>query len=60
MYYALDVPMWAAVLDESDYPHNFELSFGGFIGVAVSIVFPWRFTQALMTLLADTLLNGDD
>ena len=58
MFYNLDVPKWAAVISESDYPHDFSLSFGGFIGVCVSLVLPWSLTEPIMNKLADIELSG--
>lgn len=56
MYYTLDVPQWAAVLDRSDIPHDFKLSFGGFTAVAVSLVLPWKYSEQIVTYIADHVL----
>lgn len=44
MFYAQKVPIWAEVLETSDFPHDFELSFAAFVATCVSLVAPWDMT----------------
>lgn len=44
MFYDQKVPIWAEVLETSDFPHDFELSFAAFVATCVSLIAPWSMT----------------
>lgn len=57
MFYDQEVPIWAEVLETSDFPHDFELSFAAFVATCVSLVLPWSVTEALISKLAIAILE---
>ena len=59
MFYTLDVPYWSQVLDTSDFPHVYLITFGAFVSTFVSIVAPWNVTETIISKLADLTLPDD-
>lgn len=59
MFYTLDVPYWSQVLDTSDFPHEYLITFAAFLSTFVSIIAPWNVTEAIISKLADLMLPDD-
>ena len=58
-FYSDPVGSWRQVIDESDYEHTYQNTFGAIIANIMNLVFPEVITKPIMTVLADLLLSSD-
>jgi hypothetical protein len=59
MFYEQEVPQWASVLDNTDLPHSYEVTFAGIISTVASLMLPWTVTHYLISKLAHALISSD-
>lgn len=50
------VDEWAQILDESDLPHDYMVTFAALLATIFSLVFPWFITSHLITSLAYAII----
>lgn len=60
MFYDQKVPIWAEVLETSDFPHDYELTFAALIATVVAMIFPWSMAEAFMTKLVDLAMKDKE
>ena len=54
------VTQWKQVLDESDYEHDYTITFPAITTNIVNLIFPKNITQYLITTACDVLISPDD
>lgn len=59
MFYEKPVPQWAKVLDTTDLPHQYEMTFAGLLSTAFGLMLPWSVTVYAITKLAYALIDDD-
>ena len=59
MTYEKKVLEWAQVLDESDIPHKFEITFAAFLATTFSIIYPFWYASLIITVLSDLILESE-
>jgi hypothetical protein len=59
-YISKPVPIWAKTLNESDFPHNYEITFAGIVVVTITLLFPFPIAKYFCNYLTKAILQDDD
>ena len=57
--YSQPVSAWRKVIDESDYEHSYQNTFGAIIANILNLVLPESVTKPILIVLSDLMLNSD-
>jgi len=59
-FYEKDVATWAKILNESDFPHNYNITFAAIVGTLMYLMLPRILAGQLMKMLAQIILAPEE